>query len=109
MECPQNVYPVPAGWPQGSGRKGYEACAKASQKYTQKRKFAIRSVFVNLPICSDSTYLDTTHPAPRSYISHTASTSTITCVRGILRAAASASMARRSAFIFSRLGDFRMK
>src|SRR5208282_5121686 len=45
----------------------------------------------------------------RSYISHTASTSTITCVRGIFRAAASASIDRNSVFIFSRLGDFRMK
>jgi len=44
-----------------------------------------------------------------SHISHTASTSTIICVRGILRTAASASIARSSAFIFWRLGDLRMK
>ena len=43
------------------------------------------------------------------YINQTASTSTMTWVRGILWAAASVSMARKSAFIFSRLGDFRMK
>lgn len=46
---------------------------------------------------------------PPSYISHNASTSTITCVRGIFCAAAYASMERSSVLSFSRLGDFRTR
>jgi hypothetical protein len=43
------------------------------------------------------------------YINHTASTSTITCVRGIFCCAAYASIVRSNVFSFSRLADFSTK
>jgi len=43
------------------------------------------------------------------HINHTASTSTMTCVRGIFCSAAYASIARKNVFSFSRLGDFSTK
>ena len=44
-----------------------------------------------------------------AHISHSASTSTMTLVRGIFPFSASASMARNTSFSFWRLGDFKMK
>jgi len=43
------------------------------------------------------------------YINHTASTSTITCVRGIFCCAAYTSIVRSNVFSFSRLADFSTK
>src|SRR6185503_16826927 len=43
------------------------------------------------------------------YINHTASTSTITCVRGIFCCAAYTSIVRSNVFSFSRLADFSSK
>ena len=88
-------------WPEiRDGARGYAARSSA-------RKFASR--YIANKTCIWAASKTRGYASSCSYISHTASTSTITCVRGIFRAAASASMARSSAFIFSRLGDFRMK
>ena len=48
-------------------------------------------------------------PRASSHINHNASTSTITCVRGIFCWLAYASMARSVVLSFSRLGDFKTK